>query len=913
MSRRVLSFRAIAALLLSIGLLVLGGINIRQKRLWIPPEDGVAWVSREGGVEAKYVDPEGAGFRAGLLAGDRVRSIQGRPVLKETEVPQALYQFGVWSKVRYELERAGQNFAVDVVLAPPTERVLRQRVILEFVGILYFAVGAFVVLRRSRVPYASHFYWVCLTSFVLYTFHSTGKLNAFDWTVFWSDVTAYLLLPPMFLHFCLRFPTENRWFEARRWMFLVLYLPGAALLTVWVLFVLGVVQSAPSAVEFRDAIDNLSDIHLGIMSLAAAAVLFRTSRSVEAPELRQQMKWVTRGTVAAVVPFFFLATVPRVLGVAGAPLADLSVLALGLIPIAFGYAIHRYRLMDVDLLFKAGVAYTLATASVLGLYATIVVLAGEILGSGLPVGTAARIAATIVAALLFTPIKDTIQLWLDKFFFRERFGLRQTLNSFGRTLSSETDERRLHDRIVDRLSRSLLVSRVAIFVEDHSQAGRFRPVRSVGITIPDGADLEFLSTVTRESHLFFETERFGIHYFVPCRVKDRVIAFLGLGRTDNGDYLTSEDLELLETVSDYAAIALENARLYRSLEQRAVEYQQLKDFSENIVESINVGVIVEDLDHRIVGWNSALEQMTRRRREEVRGRHTADVLPPEFFYPLFENRFVFKKQWGDLIVNLSATPLLDKEGAPRGNLIIVDDVTDRVRLEDQLVQNEKLTSIGLLAAGVAHEVNTPLAVISNYSQILRKEMSPDDMRVRLLDKITSQTFRASEIVNSLLNFSRTSATEFTDVDLHQVLNDTVSLLEHQLRKGRIRVEYRLQAESPVTSGNAGKLQQVFLNLVLNARDAMPDGGVLEVETEGRGSTIEISIKDTGTGIQPDHLKKIYDPFFTTKAIGKGTGLGLAVAYGIVQEHGGHIAVESRVGAGTCFRLELPLVRKAVNV
>ena len=264
-------------------------------------------------------------------------------------------------------------------------------------------------------------------------------------------------------------------------------------------------------------------------------------------------------------------------------------------------------------------------------------------------------------------------------------------------------------------------------------------------------------------------------------------------------------------------------------------------------------------------------------------------------------------------MNFSATSLVDKVGNTRGTLIIIDDITDRVRLEDQLIQNEKLTSIGLLAAGVAHEVNTPLAVISSYSQMLRKEISPEDSRNKLLEKITKQTFRASEIVNSLLNFSRTNATEFAGVDVHQLITDTIALLHHQLKSGRIRVEQELRAECPITFGNAGRLQQVFLNLIVNARDAMPEGGELRVLTDTMNSKIEILVQDTGTGISPENIKKIYDPFFTTKAPGKGTGLGLSVSYGIVQEHGGTISVESKQGVGTTFRLELPLVRKTVNV
>jgi signal transduction histidine kinase len=221
-----------------------------------------------------------------------------------------------------------------------------------------------------------------------------------------------------------------------------------------------------------------------------------------------------------------------------------------------------------------------------------------------------------------------------------------------------------------------------------------------------------------------------------------------------------------------------------------------------------------------------------------------------------------------------------------------------------------------LAAGVAHEVNTPLAVISSYAQMLQKQLNGDEKKAAVLEKITKQTFRASEIVNSLLNFSRTSGTEFSEVDLNKIIHETLALHEHQLKTAHVKVEQQLYDGLPTIYGNSGKLQQVFLNLFLNAKDAMPNGGVIKVATSN-GDNVRVMVSDSGAGIAQEHIQRIYDPFFTTKNGGregrKGTGLGLSVTYGIIQEHAGKIQVESRVGEGTTFHLEFPLMRKAVNV
>ena len=909
MGRKIFSFKYASAVLLTIGVLLLGAINAQQKRRYTPPDDGVSWVQGPAGVEAQVVVRGGPAEKAGIHRGDILKAIKDETIRNDRHVTQILYEVGSWNRATYTIVRNGQEIQTTVVLEA-AELFLRHQEYLEVIGLVYFLVGIFVLIKRARVPHALHFYAVCLTSFVFYAFHATGKFNSFDWTIFWFDLGASLLLPPLFLHFCLEFPLRHVWVKQHRWLLCLVYLPGAALFWFQLAFLNGVIRLSPSPIVLRDILDNLGDFHFGLYFVLSAIVLLQTYRTVRTPELRQQMKWVTRGTVLAVVPYFVFQSIPRLSGAVPDTYIDVSIFPLVLIPISFGYAIHRYRLMDVDIIFKRGVTYTLATASVIGLYATVVVIVGDVLGAGLE---PLRVIATIVAALLFAPIKDQIQIWLDKFFYRDRYDVRQTLIDFGRTLGSEVNLEKMLDRIVDRLGRALLVSRSAVFLEHPFEPSRFVPARTSGLTIPDNADFSFLKTATDRAHIFFETDLHDLNYFIPCRLKDRVIAYIALGRTQNGDYLTSEDLELLETVSDYVAIALENARLYQSLEQKASEYQSLKDFSENIIESINVGVLVEDVDGRVVGWNRALEILTGRSRHSAIGRRTENFIPVTFLQRLRENLEVYKQAWGGLTVNFSATSLVDKVGNTRGTLIIIDNITDRTRLEDQLVQHDKLTSIGLLAAGVAHEVNTPLAVISSYSQMLRKEISPEDSRYKLLEKITKQTFRASEIVNSLLNFSRTNATEFTEVDVHQVIGETIALLEHQFRSARINVEKELRAEYPMTIGNAGKLQQVFLNLFVNARDAMPEGGELRIMTDTMNSKVEILVQDTGIGISRDNIIKIYDPFFTTKAPGKGTGLGLSVTYGIVQEHGGTISVESKPGVGTSFRLELPLVRKTVNV
>jgi len=394
--------------------------------------------------------------------------------------------------------------------------------------------------------------------------------------------------------------------------------------------------------------------------------------------------------------------------------------------------------------------------------------------------------------------------------------------------------------------------------------------------------------------------------------------------------LSSEDVEILRTVSGYVAVAIENSLLYKDQQARASELKLLKEFNESIIESINVGLLAVDLEGRVTRLNSALEHMLDLRRDAAIGRRVEDLFSEDFAetlkqvlgkdgWRLHEIRNIYKLHTATrtnrgLILNIALAPLQDAPGQA-GALVVVEDVTTRISLEEQLQQREKLSSIGLLAAGVAHEVNTPLTGVSSYTQMLLGMLNENDPKRALLQKVRTQAERASDIVNNLLNFSRTgSAEQFVDVNVARVLDDTLQLLEPQLRRNQIEIVKSYDTDVPQVYGNAGKLQQVFTNLLLNARDAIPDGGKIKVATTtADDGSLVAEISDTGIGIAPENVAKIYDPFYTTKGVGRGTGLGLAVTYGIVQEHAGRITVESMPGHGTTFRITLPSARSRVRL
>ena len=933
-------FTTVVLGLLTVAAIVFGWINFQKEREYQPPTDQVWWIEQNGKLTANRVEDGGAGDKAGIKTGDVVVAVNHQPINGAADLERQIFPTGIWSKANYSLLRGTIPVEASVILVP-TDRSINGW--WRLIALVYFCIGLYVLLRRWTAPGSLHFYIFCLVSAIFYSFHYTEKLNAFDWSIYWSNAVAWLLQPALFLHFVLIFPEKRESVKKHSWVLPFIYAPGLLLLAIH-LFALNRLKASARLLW---NLDRLHMAYLVIFFTVAAVVLWISYVRARSTILRQQLKWVTRGTILALVPFTLFYAIPFLWGALATPAMKASVLSLGLLPLTFGYAIFRYRLMDVDLIFKRGMVYTLAAVAVAGAYFAMIGGVAELVHARVPnTGTKGLVLAIVITALLFDPVRNWIQERVDQFFYRARYDYRRTLIEFGRELSAETDLNKMLSSVVDRLSRTLLVDRMAIFLSTNDPQEKFLLVKSFGMSQTNGLDFSFLNEPRAEmeaGHLFFENthlvprekleaqeviRKLDLNYYIPCRAQKHTIAVLGLGKTVAGDLLSSEDVDLLETLAGYIGIAIQNARLYASLEQKAAEYERLKDFNENIVESISVGVLAVDLADRIESWNSQMEVMYALPRWQALARPLGEVFPAAFveeFYrvrqtPGIHNLYKFRMETPakeTRILNVAIAPLVTRKFNVIGRLIIIDDITERVELETQLSQADKLSSIGLLAAGVAHEVNTPLAVISSYAQMLTKQLQGDPQKGPLMEKITRQTFRASEIVNNLLNFSRTSGTEFADVDVNKVIHDTLALLEHQFKTSRIQINSELTKSLPLISGNPGRLQQVFLNLFLNAKDAMPEGGKLRIATSN-GDGVSVLVSDTGSGISQEHIHRIYDPFFTTKAApresqGKGTGLGLSVTYGIIQEHAGKIRVESQPGEGTTFYLDFPMTRSAVHV
>jgi two-component system, NtrC family, sensor kinase len=932
-------------------LLVLGLANVVIRATWHEADDGVLWVSRLEGVTAFDVASGTPAARVGIRPGDLLEAIDGQFVERPSEVAELLRRARAGQPVNYRVLRLGTAEAFDFRLASLPRGSTNLYYFLAPVGLFTLLVGAAVRLRRPSHPATLHFLWLSIAFFGWAVFSFSGRLDRLDWLFYWVDAGAVLLLPPLFLHFTLLFPERPRtWVTtplgSRFWP--VVYLPA---LLLGAARVLAIARAAHNEEFFINGVvqtlDRFEPLYLSLYLAGALVVIARAFGQVRTVTARRQLRWIAWGTALGGLPFAFGYALPYALGAPPTLPMELSAIPLSLIPLTFASAIVRYRLADVEVIVKRGMVWVAALAAIAAIYAVLLRAAASIfLEDSHQHNSVIALLATIVVVLVARPLKNAIQATFDRAFYRDRYDYRRALIGFARDLSTDLDLYRLSDRIVTRVTETLAVDRMALLLSEE-RAAEFAAIRSAGVpgeparlsrTSALGARLSAGEAVALDdpttvhgipaAELEPWRER-ELYYFIPCVSKESAIAVIALGRKPHAEPLNSEDLALLAAVAGQAATALENGRLYRQLHLKAEELGRLREFNESILESLDAGLAVVDTRDRVIGWNRALEQLHGASRAEAVGRTLEELFGAAFVDAVSAAR-THSAEGGTLyrlplatrgsgdrraLVNVTTVPLQSVSGhggGDAGTVVIVDDVTERAQLEEQLQISDKMASIGLLAAGVAHEVNTPLTGISSFTQMLLDGADPDDPRTRLLEKIERQTFRAAKIVNGLLNLSRpmTAAPERAPVDLNVVVSDVLALLEHQFKVGRIQVRRDMASPGPHVLATEFKLQQVFLNLFINARDAMPKGGWMSIATRVADGHAIVEVGDTGAGIPPDCLARIYDPFFTTKTMGQGTGLGLSITYGIVREHDGTITCESEVGVGTRFTLSFPVAAAA---
>ncbi|HEY7785528.1 MAG TPA: ATP-binding protein [Pyrinomonadaceae bacterium] len=444
---------------------------------------------------------------------------------------------------------------------------------------------------------------------------------------------------------------------------------------------------------------------------------------------------------------------------------------------------------------------------------------------------------------------------------------------------------------------------------------------------------------TEPHQLFLDDDVHAVEYVAPLRFGGRtkgalIVAF------DNREGCGETECRLADAAAQQASLAAQISSLYQAaressltlaeeVDRRTLEADAQRRFTEAIIDSLPVSLYAVDRHYRVVAWNRNRELgelgiprgvALGRNIFSVLTRQRRDVLEDEFSR-VFESGAIERIEQETVTVNgetkhwlISKIPMwIDNSGEVSHVITVGEEITARVEANRAVARAEKLAAVGRLASGVVHEINNPLATISACAEALESRVtegafdsSPevDDLR-EYLGLIRSEAFRCKTITNGLLDFSRTRAAQHVPLNVEDVISTAARLLSHQSRGENINIQIHAGSDLQPVLGDAGQLQQAVIALATNAVDAMPFGGMLKISARNEGNHVLVEVSDNGIGIPSENLARIFEPFFTTKELGRGTGLGLAVCYGILTEHGGSLDVQSTVGVGTTFTISLP--------
>ena len=924
--RNVRRLRLGGVLLVAVCLAVAGSLSFARRLASAEPTLGIEWVRTGSGPLALSVERGSAAAEAGLLPGDLLLRVDGQPVgrgQEDVNLPWLAQERPATITVRRGARTV--DLTLRSRLAPGSPDLYGY---LSLVGLGFLLSGLFVAVRWPEIRGSQLYAWLSMALFGLLVLSHTGAAEPFDWVVFALDTIAGAVAPALLIQVAVAL--ARRSVRAPRLVVTLGWMPTLCLLllTGWLVGLQGVdrLRDPRRAVLALERVEMLS---LGVAVLVAVALLARSMRRSASGLHRTQMRWMLWGLGLGLAPFTVLYVLPWSLGAVVPPWAQfVSVVPLLIVPPAFTAGLIRYRLHDLDVLLRRGLVEVTAAFGTVAVYAVVVVVL-RWLGEGglLPLTrNGARYLGILPAAILYPQIRVWVRASIERAFDRKRYSYRATLLDWARDLNADTDLASLLARLRTRVVQTLDLREARVLLRT-SHDGFEDPGADAASLVVE-IDAARLARLEREPALGLDAGAlpalpWARHLF-GMRVKGRVRALLVVSDrlTERGEQpLTSEDRSLLSTLSAQAATAIEAARLVREVRQQADQVGRLQARQEQILESSGVGLLLADADGTILAWNRALEEIYAMPRQEAIGRRVADVFPLHLVRRIERHlggaadaqegkiyrQSLVNRAGERIVVNLSISPASQQDGADGARVVTFDDVTDRITLEEQVSRQERLASLGMLAAGVAHEINTPLTGISSYTQLLLEDLPPGDPRHAVLEKIEAQTRRVSGIANSLLNLARPERASFEDLSLNDAVAEVMRLFEPEVRGLGITCTVALAPDLPAIRGHRGKLQQVLLNLLMNARDAVEEGGRIGVATSRREDRVVLEVTDDGVGIPDEVLPRIFDPFFTTKGRGQGTGLGLSISYGIVREHDGDMHVESVPGEMTRFRVELPLV------
>ncbi len=809
-----------------------------------------------------------------------------------------------------------------------------------------FGLGLFVYLRspKSSINRYFAFFSFAVAAWTL----SNGLVSSYassEWGYVWARLTfaSASLIPMTFLWFADVFPTAHPSISRRVRDTFSLIAAASFIVSFTPLMVRGTASIGGALQVFHGPLHLPFAIYL-ICCFGTSLVLLVKKLRVLTGLQKLQVRYLFAAVlIAAVGATITNLIIPLVLNTSKfSPYGPL----LGMLMIAIiAHAIIRHRLLEIQLVIRSGVVYVgaiVVTASTFfGLAEALHLLTG-IQRTAIPLAEALVLAITV--SIFFGPLKDWLQTILNRYVYRHTYDYQRTVREASLRLSTMLDLQSLLGYLAHVIDQTFTVELVQIYLRDVPTRTFAAPeIRSrhhwhLSAPVPtvsqDSELITYLSTNRRTllrdeasrlehgAHLteaVTELERIGGEIVFPLFQDELLAGFIVVGGKRSGDPYFSPDIDLLSTLASQAAVAMKNAHLYRQV-------VVANEYVDNILSTMESGVIAVDASGHISLFNPAAHRLTGMTFSAHTELSYAD-LPAPLAGPLRSTLLegASHSQLETLLhgtdglalpLVYSTARLQDRDGRTHGALIVFSDLSRLKELEREKQRAERLASFGALAAGVAHEIKNPLVAIRTFAELLPERFGDVDFREDFSKVVIKEISRIDDLVARLRGIAATAPQQVGAVDLRDPINDTLSLLRGQLEQTRTTVMREFEDPAPFVAIEESQLKQLFLNLFLNAIEAMGTEGVLTVRitrkhTQG-ASWIVVDVSDTGPGISDSVAANIFDPFFTTKA--RGSGLGLTICRGITDAHRGTIRAEPNPeGRGTTIVVELPIPNAAAEM
>jgi hypothetical protein len=841
------------------------------------------------------VTPRSGAARAGLAWGDVIVALDGQPIAANEDLERRLFAHRITS-----LGVLHQGTHREIAYYPPAPRVDVQYLLVAFVAMFTLALSGLVFLTHPGTQ-SSRFLLLAEALFAAVVVPFPQQPDTSWQPLLLVRDFGRLALPPLLVAFFAEFPTP-----ALRpiWLWLT-FLPSLAVAAGRAGLAMGALPPIIGDVFVPDFLQRAT-VALAVLGVLAAAALgvWAYVSNRDNPTRRRQVEWVALGAAAGFMPYLLLSLIPQLAGAELEVLTWVSLLPLALLPLGVASSLLEFRLWDLEDITRqvtaTGIAVLLGGVSFAFLNYLITQF-GFRLGNW---RNLVAVAGGVLLATLTVPARRMLLEGLEYLQYRERLAARRALTTFAEEAVTHREPEALLARLSQLLRDALAVDRVVTYLAWGDRLYPSPPVERFPSLSAEEVRGRFPSNSEKP------LQDSGLLHRFPMERDGRMVGVVYCGRRHGELPLGHGERRLVAALAAQAALALENSVLLANLRRQVSEHRLLEDFLERVFQSSAAALLICDATGRILRANARAGALLACAPEALAGERLqhlveldarfAEHLPPDLAGVPVSFSSGNERRSG-----LLSTSVLEVEpGRFDGRVVALDDISEQLKLEQRLSRQERLASLGRLAAGLAHEVNTPVTGIASYVQLLRDMTASEDPRAPVLAKIEEQTFRVARIVSNLLELARPSGFERQLVNLAEVLRDELVQLRADAERAGVELSFATDGEVTVAA-NRVQLELVAHNLLRNALQHTPRSGRVEVRVGTAERQVWFEVADSGPGIPAELGDQVFEPFVTTREGQGGTGLGLAISRDIVRVHGGTIHARPIRPQGTIMRVELP--------